>query len=212
MKVQEELNQINDRFAHIGLDGKIDADMSAQDATLKKFSEWHNEGEAIYVDENGFKASGWAFETDINSDDDNKVVEAQNKLERINNYYVGAYEEELENIERKLAEKMVEPCKVYVFADPDIQIVGSTSALDDNGGDPDGNSWIIDDIGDAETDVEPCDGWRVNDYSPDRAIEIEGMGRWCGFSSRGEAFTIDRETAIAIAIEIMKVNYSDDQD
>jgi hypothetical protein len=212
MKFQEELSKINDRFAHIGLDDKIDADMSAQDAALKKFSKWRKEGHEIYVDENGFKASGWTFEDDINSDDDDKAIEAQNKLEHVNDFYTGAYEDELEGIERKLAEKMIEPCKVYVFVDPDVQIAGSTSALDDNGGEPDGNAWIVDNIGDAETAVEPRDGWHVNDYSPDRAIETEHLGKWCGFSSRGEAFTIDKETAIAIAIEIMKVNYSEEED
>lgn len=212
MKVQEELNRINDRFAHIGLDDKIDADMSAIAAILDKFDEWYNEGEAIYVDENGFKASGWTFEADINSDDDDKVIEAQNKLERINDFYTGAYEDELEKIERQLAEKMIEPCKVYVFVDPDIQIAGSTSVLWDNGEETDGNAWIIDDIGDAETVVEPCDGWRVNDYSPDCAIETKHLGKWCGFLSRGEAFTIDKETAIAIATEIMRVNFREEED
>jgi hypothetical protein len=207
MGIQEKLQNINREYAHIGLDDKIEAAAKAQYGVLHFFYWWTN-GDAIYCDENGFSAKGWQLEDNLNSNNNGKVMEAQNNLERINNFYLSAYSEELKKIERANAEKLIQLCEVYVFNNPKEQLndVYAQFLLDDNGDNPDGNSWIVDNIGGAGTSVNRRVGWAIDDYARDsESRNVDG--NWCGFPSLGEAFALDKEVAIQIAIESLRANY-----
>lgn len=90
----------------------------------------------------------------------------------------------------------IERAKLVVFSKDqlDTQPYGT---WDDNGGEPDGDLWLL-----PLDEVEPfegmdvVDGYIVHAYSGDANYH-----HFCGFSSRDVAYTIDEETAKAIAYD-----------
>jgi len=100
----------------------------------------------------------------------------------------------------------IEECLVYVFDSPAFQVKNAADIFDDNGGDPDGNAYITDDIGDEKTKVKQQKGWRINNYNRNYTDECSADGKWCGFLFRGEAFALDKDDAIAIARDSVKAN------
>ena len=68
---------------------------------------------------------------------------------------------------------------------------------DDNGGLPDGDMYLL-----PLSEVTPFEGMTIEDgFIVHQYTEWNNYDNWCGFSSRNVAYTLDRETADAIALD-----------
>lgn len=90
----------------------------------------------------------------------------------------------------------IEATKLVVFS-PDQLSTQPHGTWDDNGGEPDGDMWLL-----PLSEVTPFEGMEVEDgFIVHQYTSANNYSNWCGFSSRNVAYTLDRETADAIAID-----------
>ena len=104
--------------------------------------------------------------------------------------------------------QIVKMCELYQFPDRVTVVIAieggliEASQFDDNGGDPDGDRWLMP-CGDELTrfplrlerlGVKRVIGWEVEPYTGDA-----NYAELCGLSSRSTAYTTSIETAEAIA-------------
>lgn len=91
----------------------------------------------------------------------------------------------------------IEFCKVTVLTEEEA--VQCDDLFDDNGGDTDGAEYICAD-GEAPDGLgKTVSGFRITEYTG--AYVGVGSRDFCGWSSRGVAFTTDKDTAFAICAE-----------
>jgi len=91
----------------------------------------------------------------------------------------------------------IEFCKVTVLTEEEAALCGDL--FDDNGGDTDGEEYICEDGEAPEGLGKTVSGYKVTDYTG--AYVGVGSREFCGWSSRGVAYTTDKDIAFAIRAE-----------
>lgn len=90
----------------------------------------------------------------------------------------------------------IERTTLVAFTDAQLN-TQPDGAWDDNGGEPDGDMWLL-----PLDDVTPFDGMTtVRGYVVHAYRSDAGYTDFCGFSSRDVAYTVSGETAEAIALD-----------